>query len=112
MNVNLNIISSTIPAIKEALTKGAIQRVSVETNTYQRGIGKTTALVEFAKEHGLTVVVPVPSMARDLRELHDYKRIISTSEIERQRMDTKFVYDEGVHPSRFKIKDNVVTGLV
>lgn len=108
---DINIISATIPVIKQALIRGAIRREPVRTVEFQRGIGKTTALIKFAQEHGLVVIMPHTQIAKRLREEHNYEGIIGQCDIGRQPIDTKFVYDEGVDISSLKGVRHVITGF-
>jgi hypothetical protein len=110
--MDINLFSATVPVIKQALVKGAVLREPIRTVEYQRGIGKTTALVEFAKEYDFTIIVMHRGIASNLRDYFKYDKIISQSDIGKQPIDTKFVYDEEVEQSKLKGLRHVVTGFI
>jgi hypothetical protein len=107
----IDLMSATKPVLKKALVDGAIKRESVEVTDRFRGLGKTSALIEFAMEYGFVVVCFHSGIAKRLRSEYGYQNIIGQSDIGSQRIDSKFVHDEGVDLSRLKNLD-VVTGFV
>jgi predicted RNase H-like nuclease (RuvC/YqgF family) len=110
----VDILKFTKDAIKEALKEASIKREFVYIGNYQRGIGKTTALIEFAKEFNFMVVVPTYIQAENCREYFGYDKIISQYEVPNLKgAKCKFVFDERVEPSIFnQFHLEVVTGFV
>ncbi|MCY9056022.1 hypothetical protein MOE90_20470 [Bacillus spizizenii] len=89
--------------LREVLLKAAVNREPVYTyGEVHRGIGKTTALVSFAKELGFTVIVPNNRLALDLRLKTGYENIVGENQVKDQPIATKFVYDDGVDPTYLK----------
>jgi hypothetical protein len=95
MNIDVILMNELNQALVNTLEKGAILRKLIEVNPYQRGIGKTTALIEFAKKYGVGVVVKNKMVAKNLRDTTKYPHICSENEIMRG-MPIKVVIDEGV----------------
>ncbi|MED1125483.1 hypothetical protein [Bacillus atrophaeus] len=115
--LKLDLFPATKDYIKEELKKSAIIRKPISVSEYfHRGVGKTTALVEFAKEMGLVVVVSHKSTAKYLRESFKYESIYSQSELyglQGTGDDLKMVvFDEGVDPASFPKQSIVLTGFV
>ncbi len=115
--MNLDIASATIPVFKKALIKGAILREPVPTNRQYRGLGKTTALIEFAKEHFLTVIVHSDTIAKSLINIHGYTKIVSIDSLyySGYKLGEKYVFDEQVNEGKlysFVPKNSVVTGYI
>lgn len=81
----------------------------IRTNDLQRGVGKTTALVKFAKTHNLTVVLAHSHSVERLRKEFGYNKIISQhSQSIRGLRD--FVIDEFVQIDKFGIRP--ITGFI
>ncbi|MED3440308.1 hypothetical protein P4393_12655 [Bacillus subtilis] len=115
--IKLNLFPATKDYIKEELKKSAIVRKPISVSEYyHRGVGKTTALIEFAKEMGLVAVVAHKSTAKYLRESFKYESIYTASDLNNLRGtgdDLKMVvYDEGVDPASFPKQSIVLTGFV
>lgn len=103
-----------IETLVKILEKGAISRDLIEVTEYQRGIGKTTALIKFAKKYGFGVIVFSRGIARMLREFHGYENIFAITDVTSLRGSKvkNVVIDEGV--DKGTVKDfglTVVTGF-
>lgn len=93
-------ISNILPkelnrSLVNILERGAILREFIEVNPLQRQIGKTTALIEFAKKYDVGVIVKNKTVAESLRNLTNYPHIYAESEV-RGIPINKVVTDEGV----------------
>ncbi|WJJ55309.1 hypothetical protein QB910_000065 [Dabrowskivirus KKP3916] len=66
--------------LKKLLYKAAIRRELIETNTAHRKLGKTSALIEFARENQLTVVVYDYNTAQELDWLYPSVEIYSDNQ--------------------------------
>ncbi|URJ76408.1 hypothetical protein MF621_004115 (plasmid) [Bacillus velezensis] len=113
----LNLFPATKNYIKETLKNSAIIKEPIKVSEYfHRGVGKTTALIEFAQERDLVAVVSHKTTAKYLREKFKYKSIYAQSELHSLRgtgEDLKMaVYDEGVNPESFPKQLIVLTGFV
>ncbi|HFK1435012.1 TPA: hypothetical protein ACGXNJ_005166 [Bacillus cereus] len=97
-------------AIKKALTKSSIIGEHIEVR--QRAIGKTTALIEFARDYGFTVVVPFRNIRDNLRNKSGYADIIYADELSGISKDVKLVFDEGVNPNLTNCQSQFVTGFI
>lgn len=83
--------------LKKILSKAAIKNEMVEIGDKFRGLGKTTALIEFAKENDLIVVV---RYGYDyMRKFHKYDKIFGVYELKRgdsKLISSQVCVDEGV----------------
>lgn len=95
--------------IIEALKEAAIKREPIHTDRYLRGVGKTTALIDFAIQYDFYVVVP--HFAQQYIDRTGYEKIISASDLYKFRCDEKLVFDEGVKTSRLA-GYQVITGFI
>mgnify|MGYP001466639040 CR=1 FL=1 len=96
-------------SIKERLGEASKSRSLICTNK-MRGIGKTSSLIEFAKEHRYTVVIPSEGQVKDLQRKFDYPKIAwqgSTS----LRGIRNLVIDEGVKIGNHILASEVITGF-
>lgn len=97
--------------LQEKLNEGAIKREFISTFGL-RSIGKTHALIIFARKFNLSVIVSNRCIADSLREKYDYKKIYTCGDNFRGRNDL-FVFDEGVDIGTLDIDvSKVVTGYV
>jgi hypothetical protein len=95
----------------ECLNKQAKQFTLVSIQNI-RGIGKTTALIEFAKENDFYVVVANYQTANSLRKQFNYDKIIGQREV-RSGRNLKYVVDEDVVIDDLIDKNiNIVAGFV
>ncbi|WP_216638220.1 hypothetical protein, partial [Brevibacillus brevis] len=78
----------------ECLGKQAKQFTLIDVQNI-RGIGKTTALIEFAKENDFYVVVANHQTANLLKKKFNYDKIIAQREV-RSGRNLKYVVDEDV----------------
>jgi len=107
-------LNSIKDVLHEKLSQGAVKRVLVDSS-FTRGIGKTTALINFAKLHGLTVFVKGREVASLLRNKFNYQHIFSDTQARSVRGSSSSllcVIDEGVNSQQ--VKDSgftVVTGF-
>ena len=92
------------------LCEASIQRELIDASSF-RGIGKTHALVEFAKNYDLDVIVNNDNIARLLREREDYGRIYSQNNLIGTRIK-RAVVDEEVNLDKIPSHIDVVTGFV
>lgn len=91
MELNLSFIS-----ISELLEKAAESNEIIYTRSNQRLLGKTTALIQFARENNSPVLMHDPRIAKDYQELHpDLTFICYENEIALDGL-TNVVCDEGV----------------
>jgi hypothetical protein len=95
------------------LHRGAIKRELIITNENTRGIGKTTALVNFAKKYNLGVIVPSEHNAKRLRKEFNYEHIYSYLDLISNNGLSQYVIDEGVEPEfvKFYYGVDIVTGF-
>lgn len=108
--MELNIAPVLKDYLKEMLLKASVTGEIINVTGYHRGIGKSTAIVEFAKEFGLTAIVNHRNTKARLMHETGYDKIIVQNEIGGQPIDSRFVHDEDVDLSRFK-NINIVTGF-
>jgi hypothetical protein len=97
------------------LHKGAIKKEFIITNEYTRGIGKTTALINFAKKYDLGVIVACrPFIVQSYRNEFAYRHIYGLYENLRNFDRMRFVVDEGVNPDRIRSEFglDIVTGFL
>ncbi|MGG3800453.1 hypothetical protein [Metabacillus fastidiosus] len=102
-------------SILNCLELAAKKKEFIYTKHHQKGLGKTTALIQFAKENNYVVLVPNQTVARTLRKYFDYQGIsnIDSSTLEGFGM---VVFDEGCTSKQIeKMKSAgniVVTGFL
>lgn len=107
-------------SIKECLELATRRSEHVLTNRHQRTIGKTTALIEFAKENNYIAIVNCDAIANGLRFEFNYEKIIG---IDRHHKLNKLsedsnaiVFDECCKPEQIEQLVNlgfkVITGFV
>lgn len=112
MNTNKIFMDELNKAIVRTLEKGAILKELIEIAEFQRGIGKTTALIEFAINYNFGVVVKNKYTAKYFRESFKYPYIFSVNEIKRGMSPIKVVVDEGVDLNKVNETGlEVVTGF-
>lgn len=107
-------------SIKDTLELAAKNGEHILTRSLQRMIGKTTALIEFAKEHNYIVTVNHEAIANGLRSDFDYKHIVGIDRINELNIldgcSKEIVFDECCNPERIKQLVNqgfkVVTGFI
>lgn len=107
-----------VDALVAILERAAIRREFVELPTETRCIGKTTALIEFAKKHRFAVIVGNEPIANALRKEYKYDFIYSQNQmsfygISIDNKPARFVVDECVDHDKIKPiidRDLVVTG--
>ncbi|WP_250634667.1 hypothetical protein [Bacillus subtilis] len=91
MELNLSYMS-----ISELLEKGAENNEIIYTRSNQRLLGKTTALIQFARENNSPILMHDSRIAKDYQELHPDLTFISyENEIALDGL-TNVVCDEGV----------------
>ncbi|MEC1780064.1 hypothetical protein [Schinkia azotoformans] len=102
-------INQLIDVLREcAITRNLIPTYGEE----YRGLGKTTALIEFAKEYGFSAIVHIGEDVEGLREVFEYDDIYTIKDLICDIIDNKkLVIDEGVN--RFEIPKmyEVITGF-
>jgi hypothetical protein len=107
MNLSSVFIKNLSMALRKTLSVGAVNRELVVVSEFQRAIGKTTALLNFAEDHNFIVVVK----SRGIAHLKAVVRIVSQDEALRLPEGTKVVVDEGVDVNALKHSGlDVVTG--
>lgn len=107
-------------SIKECLELATRRGEHVLTNRHQRVIGKTTALIEFAKEHKYIVVVNDDAIANGLRFEFNYERIVGMNRIHVSNiidgLNKEIVFDECCKPELIEQLVNqgfkVITGFI
>jgi hypothetical protein len=87
--------------IYNKLLKAAIKQELVRVSQNERGIGKTTTLINFAKEFDLAVVVPLREIAKHLRTQFDYDKIFSVNDLKGRKLK-RIVVDEGIDVYKLK----------
>src|SRR5690625_3953938 len=75
------------------LERAATLREPIIVNKNHRMIGKTTALFNFARKHGYTVLVGNSTMVREARSFFDYGLVVNVRSINLDGYKG-FVYDE------------------
>ncbi|AFU14600.1 Putative oxidoreductase [Bacillus thuringiensis MC28] len=106
--------------IKECLELATRRGEHVLTNRYQRMIGKTTALIEFAKENNYIAIVNCDAIANELRFEFNYEKIIGIDRHHRLHKlsedSNAIVFDECCKPEQIEQLVNlgfkVITGFV
>jgi hypothetical protein len=112
LSLQTELIQSIGDVLEEALTRGAAQRKLFKTHERLRGIGKTTALVKFAKKHGLYAVVATREQAILLRKTLRYKYVFTTKELQHYKKKP-VVIDECVDKSEVeRLGFEVITGYL
>jgi hypothetical protein len=108
--LRLDLGDSAVNHLVTELEKATILGEYIETNDYQRGIGKSTAIVKFARKYGLTVVVRDRAMASYFNNDLDYDNVVSQQYAKSLR-GRRLVFDEFVDPTMLP-KDSITTGFV
>jgi hypothetical protein len=108
--------------IRTTLEIASVKNEFIYVRTNQRGIGKTRALIEFAKENNYTVIVPHPFLVKIYIQEYGYNNIRNVNrkwrDGELQNLDGvgPLVFEEGVEEKTIKelIKSGhaVVTGYL
>jgi hypothetical protein len=96
--------------LKNSLVECSIKGQFIETHQWSRGIGKTTALVEFAKVYGFNVITNDSRNARHMRDKFNYEKIYGQGESLRG-LSGDFVIDEVVDRSKLE-GCKIITGFV
>ncbi len=105
----MELIEHLSNGIKDCLAESAIKGEMIEVKEYHRQIGKTHALISFAKSYGFNVVVHSEDLALKLIRSHDYSKIHGQTSI----VSGNCVTDEGVDLEKLKHKNvKVITGFV
>lgn len=92
--------------IEELLEYAMKEKQFIYTNESTRGIGKTTALVKFAKKHNFIILEPTYSRVNNIKKEFNYDKILCSNSICILRgMTENFVFDDGVY--NFKELKNV-----
>lgn len=87
--------------LQELLEKG--KELGVLINTHQfRCMGKTYALIEFAKKNNYVVVMPNAITLKFFKEKYNYNNIVSISAISTMENHNGYVLDEGINIQTFK----------
>lgn len=96
----------------QSLVKCAIRREYLHVDRYLRGIGKTSAIIAFAKDHDLYVVVSYGDV-RSMWADYNYDKIINKHHLGnlRGRDNVELVFDEGVELERLT-DFKVITGII
>lgn len=98
--------------LEKKLTESAIRRELIDV-TGIRGIGKTSALIEFAEKFNLSVVVPKIDRVFSLKEKYKNANIYSEDGFFGEVSKKFIVVDEGVNVEALEYAGNtVVTGFI
>ena len=106
----MNMIYFIKEGIKQAIIQASIKREFINVDEYMRGIGKTSALIEFAKENDLTLIVPHEATAYRLRQ-EDGIKAYGQDWMPRGLDKERFVFDEGVDHTRLPA-GQIATGFI
>lgn len=107
----MELIKHLSNGIKDCLIESAIKQEMIEISKYQRGIGKTHALISFAKQYGFSVIVPYNETAKRLKEFYNYPKIYGQDD---RSISGKCVSDESVYLELFRGKEDIkiITGFI
>lgn len=94
-SIPLNLAPELSSYLLESLDKAARNKSFVETAPHHRNIGKTTAVIEYARQIDATAIVPNFSRVKDLATEHNYSKIVRAEDVP-YLIGGKFVYDEEV----------------
>ncbi|MDY7043710.1 hypothetical protein RVS70_05775 [Virgibacillus sp. M23] len=112
----------TIEMLKQNLIRGAILREPIYVTEKHRGCGKTTALIDFAKEFDFTVIVN-EHLVKMIKQDFNYHKITSfdhfnhtTRHLIGHPKNEKFVHDEGISTDKINQLKNmynldIITGF-
>ena len=104
-------LNASSEIVYKKLLEGAIKNENVWMYGL-RGIGKTTALIRFAKEFGYCVIVRNSIIANYLRDEFMYDYIYGEKD-QIRGIGKALVFDEGVNYKKLKSEgNNIVTGFV
>lgn len=106
---DLNYLIASTDAIYERLIEAGLKRKFISSDSRLRCIGKTTALIRFARKYGFGVIVP--NFHKELREKYDYEHIYPNN-YNARGLDMSFVFDEGVNLAKIDSSVDLVTGFV
>lgn len=110
LKVDINIADYIKDALIKALEDASKNKQLIQVHEYMRQIGKTTALIEFAKKHDYYVVTHNATIARELSLKFNYAKV--TGSLMNLRGVKGVVVDENVDASRlYDMGINVVTGF-
>jgi hypothetical protein len=101
-----------IDSLQKLLEKGKDLGVFIATHQF-RGIGKTHALIEFARKNNFIIIIPNKLVLQDLKEQYKYNNIVEPSCVSIFGKSNGYVLDEGINIQTLRkmYPDiNVVTG--
>lgn len=97
--------------LQEKLEKGRQEHEFINLKGI-RGIGKTKALVDFAKKSNYVIVTGLEAQAESIRKQFDYKEVVSQYQL-RGKEAKKLVLDETADFAQIKeFKNQIITGYV
>lgn len=99
--------------VKQQLVLAAEEKRYVYVDEFLRGIGKTTALIEYAREIGATIIVPNSAIATWIKSAYDVDVVTSINLRGSIPEGKPVVFDEGINPLNLsKLNLNIKTGFV
>jgi AAA+ ATPase superfamily predicted ATPase len=105
-------IRATSEVVYQKLLEGAIKNENLYVYGL-RGIGKTTALIRFAKEFGYGVVIANGGLVNYFRDEFMYEDIYGEKSQMVRGISKPIVFDEGVDYKKLKKEGyDVITGFV
>lgn len=78
--IDVDIIKAISPVLNKRLNDAYKNGTLIKTDRSSRGIGKTTSLVEFARENSLDIIVSYQSIAKNIKDNYNYDRVYSINE--------------------------------
>ncbi|MDO6628843.1 hypothetical protein [Bacillus thuringiensis] len=110
LKVDINVTDYIKDALVKALEDASKDKQLIQVHEYMRQIGKTAALIEFAKKHDYYVIVHNVAIAKELSLKFNYAKVtgslMNLKEVKGvvvdETVDVTRVYDEGI---------NVITGF-
>ena len=112
--MRIDTIKVTSQEIENTLWQAGVRREPITVTLYDRAKGKTTALINFAKEFCFNVIVPFDYMRESLVHEHGYQNIYTVAELKMSTVPYRpIVFDEGVdYQTLEESKYEVVTGFI
>lgn len=87
--------------LQELLEKS--KELGILINSHQfRNMGKTYALIDFARKYNYIVVIPNTIVLKDLKDKYRYNNIVNMSTITIIENNNGYVLDEGINIQTFK----------